>query len=222
MEFYNEENNAIQEKNTDMVKTFNRMFLGLIVTAIVAYFTFTSGLILTIPYMLIAIVEIVVVLIFSFAFKKLSSTAVTILYFVYAVLNGLTMSTIFAVFDMADISTAFLISAFLFGALAIYGHTTDRDITKLGNIFMVGLIIGIIMSLINLFIGNSMINIILDWVMLLLFCGITAYDIQKMKILAVDIPDKEKLYVYFAMQLYLDFINIFIRILSIMARRSRR
>ena len=124
---------------------------------------------------------------------------------------------------MTSISTAFLISALLFGGLALYGHTTEKDMTKFGNILLVGLLVGIVASLINLFIGNTMVDIALDWITLLIFCGLTAYDIQKMKILQfADVENREKLYIYFAMQLYLDFINIFIRLLFITARRSRK
>lgn len=223
IEFNDDNIYDVQEKNTDMVKTFTRMFIGLLITAATAYFTYSSGLFLTIPYSLIAIVELVVVLVFSFAFKKLSPGAVTVLYYIYAILNGVTFSTIFAVFDISSISSAFLISALLFGALALYGYTTDKDMTKFGNILIVGLVVGLIASVINLFIGNTIVDIVLDWVILLIFCGLTAYDIQKMRVMQLaDEAGREKLYVYFAMQLYLDFINLFIRILSITARRSRK
>lgn len=223
IEFNDDNIYDVQEKNTDMVKTFTRMFIGLLITAATAYFTYSSGLFLTIPYTLIAIVELVVVLVFSFAFKKLSPGAVTVLYYIYAILNGVTFSTIFAVFDISSISSAFLISALLFGALALYGYTTDKDMTKFGNILIVGLVVGLIASVINLFIGNTIVDIVLDWVILLIFCGLTAYDIQKMRVMQLaDEASREKLYVYFAMQLYLDFINLFIRILSITARRSRK
>lgn len=228
MEFYNEENNnnneVIQEENNNyMVKAFGRMFIGLLITAIVAYFTYSTGTFLLLPYPILAIAEVAVVLVFSLAFRKLSPATVSVLYYIYAVLNGVTFSTIFAVYDMPSISNAFLISSLLFGALALYGYTTNKDMTKLGRIFMIGLVVGLIASLINLFIGNTMLDIAIDWVILLVFCGLTAYDIQKIKVLGfVDDEKREKLYVYFAMQLYLDFINIFIRILSLTAKRSRR
>ena len=201
IEFNDDNIYDVQEKNTDMVKTFTRMFIGLLITAATAYFTYSSGLFLTIPYSLIAIVELVVVLVFSFAFKKLSPGAVTVLYYIYAILNGVTFSTIFAVFDISSISSAFLISALLFGALALYGYTTDKDMTKFGNILIVGLVVGLIASVINLFIGNTIVDIVLDWVILLIFCGLTAYDIQKMRVMQLaDEAGREKLYVYFAMQ----------------------
>ncbi len=230
MEFFNEENNnnneVIQEEsnsNTVMIKSFKRMFLGLLITAITAYLTYSTGTFLLIPYPLLAIIEVAVVLVFSLAFRKLSPVTVSVLYYAYAVLNGVTFSTIFAVYDMTSISNAFLISAFLFGGLALYGHTTNKDMTKIGHIFMVGLIVGIFASLVNLFVGNTMLDIAIDWLILIVFCGLTAYDIQKIKVAGFVDPSKnEKIYVYFAMQLYLDFINIFIRILSLTAKRSRR
>lgn len=223
MEFFDErDNNPVQEKNSDIIKAFTRMFFGLLVTAVTAYFTYTSGAFLTISYPLLAIVEVVVVLVFSLAFSKLSPGVVTALYYAYAILNGVTLSTIFAVFEITEITSSFFISAVLFGALALYGYTTNRDITKYGSIFMVGLIVGIIASVINIFIGNSLLSVGIDWFMLLLFCGLTAYDMKKLTTIAYAVnEDKEKLYVYFAMQLYLDFINLFIRILSLTARRSR-
>lgn len=215
-------NYYVEEQNKGIIKTFNRMFLGLLVTAIAAFFTYSTGVYVLIHYGFIAILEIAVVLIFSFMFKKVSPTVVSALFYVYAVINGISMSTIFAAFDMSTICYAFLTSALLFGGLALYGYTTNKDLTRLSTIFTVALIVGLVVSLINLFVGSSMISIILDWGMLLVFCGLTAYDMNKIKSMQNYVDcDKEKIYVYCAMDLYLDFINIFIRILSIFARNDR-
>lgn len=210
--------------NDCIVQTFFRMFLGLIATALIAFITYKTDLYITIAttisYPILAIIELVVVLVFSLAFRKLSPTVVTILYYVYAIINGITMGGIFAAYDIGSISIAFLVTALMFGILALYGYKTKRDISKLSTIFIVGLILGIIVSIINLFIGNTIIDIIIDWVMLILFCGITAYDMNKIKNAQGYITgNEEKMYVYFAMDLYLDFINIFIRLLSIFGRR---
>lgn len=210
--------------NECLIQTFFRMALGLLATAIIAFFTYKTGfyidVLTTISYPILAVIELVVVVVFSLAFRKLPPLVVTILYYVYAILNGVTMSIIFAAYDIGTISLAFFVTAFLFGGLALYGYTTKRDISKLSTICMVGLIIGIIVSIINIFIGNTIVDIILDWAMLIVFCGLTAYDLYKIKSgqLQVDI-NPEKMYVYYAMDLYLDFINIFIRLLSIFGRR---
>lgn len=217
---------SVLDTNNSMIKIFFRMFLGLLATAISAFYTYKSGLYITIAtgmsYGILAIIEIAVVLIFSLLFRKLSPTLVTILFYTYSFINGVTLSTIFAVFEMTTIFYAFLTTAVLFGGLAIYGYTTKRDITKASTIFTTALIIGLIVSLINLFIGNTIINIILDWVMLFVFAGLTVYDMNKIKAMEQYVEyDTEKFYIYGAMELYLDFINIFIRLLSIFGRGKR-
>lgn len=220
----NTQENVVTNKNDCLIQTFFRMFLGLIATAVIAFLTYKTGAYISIAtsvsYSVLAIIEVVVVLVFSLAFRKLPPIVVTILYFIYAILNGVTMGVIFAIYDIGTISIAFFVTALMFGILALYGYKTKRDISKLSTIFMVGLIIGILVSIINLIVGNTVVDIIIDWVMLILFCGITAYDLNKIK----NMPDyievnQDKLYVYYAMDLYLDFINIFIRILSILGRR---
>ena len=212
----------VEEQNKGIIKVFTRMFLGLLVTAIVSYLTYKTGLYIGIPYSVLAIVEIVVVLIFSLMYRKLSATMVSVLFYSYAVVNGLTMATIFAVFDMNTISQAFFATALLFGGLALYGYTTKKDLTKIGTIFTVALVVGLVVSVINLFARSSMISIILDWVMLLVFCGLTVHDMNNIKYMQNYVDcDNDKLYVYCAMDLYLDFINIFIRLLSIFGKTKR-
>ncbi|MBR3163252.1 MAG: Bax inhibitor-1/YccA family protein [Clostridia bacterium] len=214
----------VEETNNTLIKVFFRMFLGLLATGISAYYTYKSGLYITIlsgvSYAVIAILEIAIVLIFSWMFRKLSPIAVTVLFYLYSFINGVTLSVIFAVFDMATIFYAFFTTSLLFAGLSAYGYVTKKDMSRFGSIFTVTLIVGLIVSIINLFIGNSVIDIALDWVMLFVFCGLTIYDMNKIKNMGQEIEyDSEKLYVYGAMELYLDFINIFIRLLSIMGRR---
>lgn len=215
----------VQEVKNDFIpKTFFWMFLGLLGTAIVAWYTYSSGLFINIlandAFGILLIAEVVVVLLFSFLFRKLSPTAVGILYFIYAAINGVTMSTIFIVFELNSIILLFVASSVLFGGLALYGYKTSKDLSNWRTLLFGTLLISLIVSLINLFIKNSMLDIILDWVILLVFFGITAYDMNKIKKLSLDDNlDKSKLHIYGAMELYLDFINIFLRILSIFGKR---
>lgn len=215
----------VQEVKNDFIpKTFFWMFLGLLGTAIVAWYTYSSGLFINIlandAFGILLIAEIVVVLLFSFLFRKLSPTAVGILYFIYAAINGVTMSTIFVVFELNSIILLFVASSILFGGLALYGYKTSKDLSNWRTLLFGTLLIGLIVSLVNLFIKNSMLDIILDWVILLVFFGITVYDMNKIKQLSLDENlDKSKLHIYGAMELYLDFINIFLRILSIFGKR---
>ncbi len=214
------EYNITNNFNRVLTKTFFRMFLGLLGTAIIAFITYKTELYMEISYRTLGILEIGLVLIFSFMFKKLSATAVTILFYIYAFVNGMTMSVIFAVFEINTIFYAFAMTSLLFGTLAFVGYKTDKDMSKFGNIFSVALLVGLVFSIINLIIGNTMLDIVLDWVILFIFCGLTAYDINKIKRTQNYFEcDEEKLYVYCAMNLYLDFINMFLRILSILGRR---
>ncbi len=217
--------NEITTQNKLFGKTFFWMFLGLLGSAIVAYYTYSSGLLFDIIlkgyWEILLIVELVAVLLFSLLFRKLPATVVGILYFVYAMLNGITLATVFAIFELSSIIYLFVISAVIFAILSIIGYKTNKDLSSWSPYITVFLIAGLVLSVINLFIlKSSMLDLIIDWFVLALFCGITIYDINKIKILQT-VPDinQEKIYVYCAMQLYLDFINIFLRILSIFGKR---
>ena len=207
-------------------KTFFLMFLGLLGSAIVAWYTYYSGLFLDIVlqggFSVLLILELVAVLLFSFLFRKLPPVVVGILYFVYSMLNGVTLATVFAVYELSSVIYLFVISALVFGVFAIIGYKTNKDLSSWGPYITVFLIAGIVLSIINLFIlKSSGFDLFVDWLILALFCGVTIYDINKIKMLQ-NVPDidQEKIYIYCAMQLYLDFINIFLRILSIFGKRK--
>ena len=218
------ENDIITE-NKLYGKTFFWMFLGLLGSAIIAYYTYASGLFVNIVmegyFYTLLIIELVAVFLFSLLFRKLPATVVGILYFVYAMLNGVTLSVIFAVFELSSIIYLFVISALVFAILGLIGYKTNKDLSSWSPYITVFLIAGIVLSFINLFIiKSSMLDLAIDWLILALFCGITIYDINKIKMLQ-QVPEinQEKIYIYCAMQLYLDFINIFLRILSIFGKR---
>ena len=217
-------NQPITSENKIFGKTFFWMFLGLLGSAIIAWYTYSSGLFIDIVlgdyFNWLLILELVVVLVFSLLFRKMPPTLVGILYFVYAMINGVTLSVIFAVFDLSFIIYLFIVSAVIYGVLGLIGYKTDKDLTSWKPYLSVFLIAGIVLSIINIFIQNSTFELFLDWAILILFFGITIYDINKIKLLQQD-PDivSEKIHIYCAMQLYLDFINIFLRILSIFGKR---
>ncbi len=222
-----EENISNQQpisENKIFGKTFFWMFLGLLGSAIIACYTYYSGLFIDIVlgdyFNWLLILELVVVLVFSLLFRKMPPTLVGILYFVYAMINGVTLSVIFAVFELTSIMYIFIISALIYGVLGLIGYNTKKDLTSWRPYLTVFLIAGIVLSIINIFMQNSTFELFLDWAILILFFGITIYDINKIKLLQQD-PDivSEKIHIYCAMQLYLDFINIFLRILSIFGKR---
>ena len=227
MELYNDDN-PIQTQSTSLnsvlTNTFFRMFLGLLASALTALFVYNSGLYVSLlskgAFLGLLIAEVVVVLIFSLAFKKLSPTVVTILFFAYAFLNGFTLSVIFAVYEIGSIAYAFFGTAALFGGLALLGAKTNADISGFGNMLKIALLVGLVITIINLFLKSSVLEIALDWAMLAIFLGLTVYDVNKIKNMAeAGFCDDEKLYIYGAMELYLDFVNIFLRILSIFGKR---
>lgn len=216
--------NEIITENKLLGKTFFWMFLGILGSAIVAWYTYSSGLFMQLAaegtFGIILIVELVVVLLFSFLFRKLPPVVVGILYFIYSMVNGVTLSTIFYAYELDSIIYLFGLSALIFAALAFIGYKTEADLTSWRPYITVFLIAGIVMSLINLFFKNSMFDLIIDWFVLVLFCGVTIYDLNKVKMLESEVEaGDEKLHIYCAMQLYLDFVNIFIRILSIFGKR---
>lgn len=218
--------NSINSQNKILGKTFFWMFLGLLGSAIVAWYTYSSGIFVDILlngyFSILLILELVAVLLFSFLFRKLSPTTVGILYFVYAMINGVTLSTIFAVYELYSIIYLFVISALVFLVLSLIGYKTNKNLNSWGPYITVFLLAGIFLSVINLFIiKNSGFDLIIDWLILALFCGVTIYDINRIKILESE-PNinEEKVHIYCAMQLYLDFINIFLRILSISGKRK--
>lgn len=218
-------NNVITtEDNNVFKKTFQWMFMGLLITGLVSWFVYSSGLYVDIVlggyFNVLLIAELIVVFVFSALLKKCSPIVAGIMFFAYAALNGITFSVIFAVFQLTSITILFFASAGIFGIMALYGYGTDNDLSKFAPLLFTTLFVGIIASLINLFVGNSLMDVIISWVMLLVFSGITAYDIQKIKLLSEDSSlDKSKLHIYGALELYLDFVNIFLRLLSLFGRR---
>ena len=213
-----------ENQNNLISKTFFWMFLGLLGSAVIAWYTYASGLYIDIIFKgyfnILLILELVVVILFSWLFRKLSPTIVGILYFLYSMINGVFLSVIFIVFELSSVVWLFIASAVLFGGMAFFGYKTNKDLSNWRTLLFGVLIIGLILSLINIFFGNSMLDIIIDWVILLVFFGITAYDMNQLKQLQYDEGlDKNKLYIYGAMQLYLDFVNIFLRVLALFGKR---
>lgn len=223
-----QDNNVIIDKSTEnkiFGKTFFWMFLGLLGSAIIAAYTYYSGLIVDIvvggSWSVLLIVELAVVIIFSLCFRKLSPTAVGILYFLYSMINGVTLCTVFAVYELNSIVSLFIVSALIFATLGYIGYKTDKDLSSWGTYISIFLIAGLVLSVLNLFIFKSSgLDLILDWIILAVFLGVTIYDTNKIKALENDPSiDTNKVHIYCAMQLYLDFINIFLRILSIFGKR---
>ena len=226
MDLYeNSEPISTLDTNSVLTSTFFRMFLGLLASGLIASYVYYSGLFVTMIengyFGILGIAEIIVVLVFSLLYRKLSPLAVTVLFYAYAFLNGFTLSVIFAAYDITSVGYAFGATALFFGTLSFIGYKTKKDISNWGTILTVALFIGIILTVVNLFLGNSSLEVILDWVILFIFFGLTIYDMNKIKLMGeMGICADEKLYIYGAMELYLDFINIFLRLLALFGKRK--
>lgn len=212
------------ENGNEMIrKSFLWMFFGLLLTSATSWYCYSTesmqSFLIESAYML-AIIQLVVVLVFSFCFRKLSANVVSILFFVYAFLTGISFSALFYIYELGSLALIFAGSALLFLCLSMVGFITKKDMTKFGPLFTVGLIVGLILSIFNIFYGSSMLDLVLTLSLLILFMGLVIYDINKMKNVAQQVEDDDKLHIYFAFELYLDFINIFIRLVSLFAKEK--
>ncbi len=208
-----------------MRKVFVWMTLALAITGLTAYGVATSPTILSlifsskVTFFGLIIAEFALVLAISGAINRLSLSTATLLFILYSVVNGATLSTIFFAFSVATIGKVFFITAGTFGAMALVGYTTKTDLTSMGKLLFMALLGIIIASVVNMFVGSSGLDLILSYVGVLVFVGLTAYDTQKIKQMCQSAPDAgestQKLALIGALSLYLDFINLFLYLLRI-------
>lgn len=216
-----------------MSKSFGWMFAGLLVTFGVGIGAVASGLIFPIInsglFIFTSIAELVMVFVLSARVQKLQPSTATALFFGYAVLNGINLSSIFLVYDYGTLILAFLVGAVYFGVMAVYGNVTDRDLTGWGPKLMGGLValivcalMGSLLSMFGLNFGIA--DLLLCAVGLLIFMGLTAYDTQMLKYyysyFGGDAAMLHKASIIGALNLYLDFINIFLYIVRMLGRRN--
>lgn len=203
-------------------KVFMWMFIGLLVTFATGYFVSTNERMLisifsSSIYFFLIIAELVVVIFLSARLHKMSETTAKISFILYSFLTGLTFSSVFVVYQITSILYVFLVSALLFGIFAVIGATTKIDLSKLGTILLMLLVGIIICTIINLFIGSQEFNLVICIIGLVVFMIYVAYDMQKIKQLE-NIYEGDKLAIIGALELYLDFINIFLRLLQLFGR----
>lgn len=175
-------------------------------------------------FQIIILVELGVAIGFSLLLEKINSLTAGILFFTYSILNGIFFGILFTVFELSSVMFAFGLTAGLFAVLAVYGHFTKHDLTRYGQIAYAGLFGVILVSLVNIFLRMEGLAAIMNYVVVLIFIALIAYDAQKLKRYALSAEARPemsvKLALYAAFSLYLDFINLFIRLLSIMGKRK--
>ena len=211
-----------------MRKVYVKMFLGLLVTALTSWFVLSNETILMTLVQSrglligLCVAELALVFILSMAINKLSSPLATLLFYVYAVINGVTLTPIFLMYTMSSIALTFFVTAGVFLAMSIYGYTTKSDLTKFGTYLIMGLIGLIICSIINIFWANSVMDWIVSFAGVLIFIGLTAWDTWKIKQMAMETDEVNagKLATLGALSLYLDFINLFLYLLRFLGSRD--
>lgn len=225
-----------------MLRVYNYMGLGLVVTGLVAYFANVAavttdsasavaqapnGLMLTqwgvwlytSPLMwVVTFAPLIFVMVLSFGINKLSTPAAQALFWVFAAMMGLSLSSIFLVYTGSSIARVFFISAATFGAMSLYGYTTKRDLTQIGSFLIMGLIGIVIASLVNIFLKSSGLDFAISIIGVLVFVGLAAYDTQRIKLsysenFGADVLAKSA--IMGALSLYLDFINLFLMLLRL-------
>lgn len=213
------------EDNKLISKSFLWMCIGLLVTFVTGFGVASNERMLENifngnTFWLFVVLEFVLVIVLSWRCMKMSPVAAKICFILYAFVSGLTFSSIFVVYDIASIIMVFLVSSVIFGVMAFIGYKTNVDLSKLGFYLMMGLIAIIIVSVINIFIGSNGLEIALSIICVLLFIGITAFDVQKIKSLEGSGLPEYNLAIYGALELYLDFINIFIDLIRIIGENK--
>ena len=219
--------------NTFVANVFSLMFAALIISGISAVWFATESMRsyiinyeggLTTLGWISMIAPIGLVLLIGFGFQKYSAKFLLGVFLIYSTLTGISLSTIFSVYTTASIATTFFISALTFGVMALTGYATKTDLTKLGSLLYMGLIGIIIASIVNFFIGSSFMHYIISIIGVLVFTGLTAYDVQKIKNIGNQIQEgsesAQKLMIMGALTLYLDFINLFLMMLRLFGSRD--
>lgn len=204
-----------------MKRVYLKMFLALLVTAATAAYCAQSAAVMTFmlthswAYWALAILELGMVLGISAGLNRISSTTASLLFYAFSLINGATLSILFAVYDISSIFKTFLITAGVFGAMSVYGYTTAKDLTRIGSFLTMALFGLIICIVINIFLANSRMDWIISGIGVLIFIGLTAWDTQKIKQMAAANPYAAdgRIATLGALSLYLDFINLFIYLL---------
>jgi len=211
---------------------YNWMAIGLALTGFVAFYVSQNESLLRLIlgnrliFFGLIIAELALVFSISARVQKMQASTATGLFVLYAALNGATLSVIFLVYTRSAIASTFFICAATFVACSIYGMTTKRDLTSLGGFMMMGLFGIIIASVVNMFVRSTGMSMIISYIGVFVFIGLTAYDTQKLKTMALTQPAGleagvvRKGAILGALSLYLDFINLFLMLLHIFGRRD--
>jgi FtsH-binding integral membrane protein len=211
--------------NEAMGRVYGHMALAVITSMIVSFLVSSSPALMGLLFgtalkWVVIFAPLVAILAMSFAVEKFSKGALQIFLHGFAALMGLSFATIFVVYNIGSIVSAFMGAAVLFGTMSFYGYFTKRDLTSIGQFMFIGLIAIVIASIINIFIGSTVFQMVISAIGIIVFLGLTAYDTQKIRQLVTQEGDTGKEEVMGALSLYLDFINLFLMLLQLFGGRK--
>lgn len=216
-----------QGLRSHMLKVYNYMASGVLLTGIVALLFAQSGMaaqVLGTPLRyLLMFAPLGFIMVMSFGMNKLSTGALQALFFAFAAVMGLSMASIFLVFSGESIARTFFVTAASFAGLSLFGYTTKKDLTGWGSFLIMGVVGLFLASIVNLFLGSSTLQLVVSFLGVLIFAGLTAYDTQRIKSEYLHFAGHEslgKLAIMGALNLYLDFVNMFQFLLSFMGSRD--
>ena len=212
------------ENNKLFTKIYGWMFIGLLISAITGYMVSTNGNMLyniynTGMYWIIALVEIGVCIWLSAGIRKMQITTAKILFCLYSFLTGLSFSVIFIAYRIDSIVAIFALTALIFAIMTLIGKYTNIELTKISTILFTGLLVIIIASLINMIIGSEIFDLGITILGIIIFMAYIAYDVQKIKYIAQTL-EEDKAAIICAFELYLDFINVFIKLLRLFGKNK--
>jgi uncharacterized protein len=216
---------VIVRQNTLIRQVYAWMGAGLAITAFMALITLSSPTILRaitgnrLLFFGLMIGELALVFTLSGAINKMSASAATLIFIAYSALNGVTLSVVALVYTADSITSTFVTTAGMFGAMSVYGYMTKRDLTSWGNFLFMGLIGVVIASVVNIFVGSSAVSWCISGIGVIVFTGLTAYDTWKIKEMAAHGTEGRKPAILGALTLYLDFINLFLMLLRFTGNR---
>jgi FtsH-binding integral membrane protein len=211
--------------NEAMGRVYGHMSLAVIISMIVSYFVGTSPELLEFFFTgvmkwIVILAPLVAILGMTFASEKLNKQGLQLFLMAFAGLMGLSFATIFAVFTMGSIFTAFMGAGVLFAVMSGYGYFTKQDLSSMGQMMFVGLIAIIIASVINIFIGSTVMQMVISALAIIIFLGLTAYDTQSIRQIVSRDTETGREEVLGALSLYLNFINLFLNLLQLFGDRK--
>lgn len=216
-----------------ITKVMGWMCVGLLTTVVAAMAVLASPQLFVAifggnGFMVVMVAQLLTVMVLSMAVHKLPSAAATVLFMLYSALTGLTLSVFAVAYELSSLILAFGITAFVFLTMSVYGFVTHKDLTSIGRLALFGLMGIIVAGIANFFLGSTLLDFAITCIGIVVFIGITAYDVQRIKetYIAATVSGEDEngnmlrsLAIYGALTLYLDFINLFLKILRLVGRR---